>query len=274
MKQRIGIIGGGWLGQPLAQFLVDLGHIVIVTKTNQQGACELQVAGFQSAVVDLQQSVETNIVTLKPLMLDVIIGCFPPGFRRGKGTEYAECWYNLIQIAQQLNVKKVVMVSSTTVYPDSNEIMHEEAATLSLAQRSPLFSANARTMLQAEQHLIDSTLDYAIVRCSGLIGPNRHPANFAQKLRQVSDLAPANILHLTDAIGTVSFSVLNLSREIVNATTPNTTNKAEFYQTALERHGCSESLPPIVHHEDKLVSADKIIRLGYHFHFQHTLELL
>ena len=203
-----------------------------------------------------------------------MIGCFPPGFRRGKGTEYADNWHNLIQIAQQLNVKKVVMVSSTTVYPDSKDTMHEDAATLILAQHNPRFSANARTMLQAEQYLIDSVLDYAIVRCSGLIGPNRHPANFASKLRQVSDLAPANMLHLNDAIGAISFAAMNLSQEIINATTPNTTHKAEFYQTALDRRGCGESLPPIVHHEDKLVSADKIIGLGYHFHFQHTLELL
>lgn len=273
MKQ-IGIIGAGWLGQPLAQFLASLGHVVTVSRTSPQGCDALKELGFNTVRINLEDDVETSILALQPLQLDMVIGCFPPGFRRGKGAEYAEYWHKLVNVARQLKLKKVVMVSSTTVYPDCAGTMHEAQATLTLAKQNSLFSDNAKIMLQAEQSLIDSGLEYAIVRCSGLLGPNRHPANFAGKLRQVSDRAPANMLHQIDAVGAVSFAALNLSAEVVNATTPNTTNKAEFYQTALQRAGHNEPLPPISHNEDKLVSADKIIQLGYRFHFQHTLELL
>ncbi|ANU35950.1 NAD-dependent epimerase/dehydratase family protein [Vibrio scophthalmi] len=273
MKQ-IGIIGGGWLGQPLAHFLANLGHVVTVSKTTSQGCKALTELGFHSVKLNLEDDLKNNLQVLKPLQLDMLIGCFPPGFRRGKGREYAEYWHKLVNIALQLKVRKVVMVSSTTVYPDCAGIMHEEQATLGLAAHNEAFSDNAKIMLEAEQTLIDSGLEYAIVRCSGLLGPNRNPANFASKLRQVSDRAPANMLHQIDAVGAVSFAALNLSADVVNATTPNTTNKAEFYQTALQRAGRDEALPPIVHNEDKLVSADKICQLGYRFHFQHTLELL
>ncbi|MFA0412374.1 NAD(P)H-binding protein [Vibrio renipiscarius] len=273
MKQ-IGIIGGGWLGQPLSQFLVNLGHSVTVSKTTSQGCDTLNALGFNTVQIDLSDDIEICIQRLKPLQLDMVIGCFPPGFRRGKGTEYAEYWAKLVAIAQQINIKKIVMVSSTTVYPDRVGTMHEDDATLALALNDDAFSTNAKIMLEAEQTLIESGLEYAIVRCSGLLGPNRNPANFAGKLRQVSDRAPANMVHQIDAVGVVSFAALNLSADVVNATTPNTTNKAEFYQTALQRAGRDEPLPPIVHIDDKLVSADKIMQLGYRFHFHHTLELL
>ncbi|EGU38161.1 hypothetical protein VII00023_19534 [Vibrio ichthyoenteri ATCC 700023] len=273
MKQ-IGIIGGGWLGQPLSQFLANLGHTVTVSKTTSLGCDHLNDLGYKTVQVNLSDDIDICYQQLKPLQLDTIIGCFPPGFRRGNGAEYAEYWHKLVNIARQLKVQKIVMVSSTTVYPDRAGTMREEDATLLLAQQDSTFSANANIMLQAEQALIDSGLDYAIVRCSGLVGPNRNPANFAARLRQVSDLAPANMLHQIDAVGAVTFAALNLSSQIINATTPNTTNKAEFYQTALHRSGSNEALPPIVHNEDKLVSAEKLCQLGYRFHFQHTLELL
>ncbi|MFA0521664.1 SDR family NAD(P)-dependent oxidoreductase, partial [Vibrio sp. 10N.222.55.E8] len=82
--------------------------------------------------------------------------------------------------------------------------------------------------------VMDSGLDFTILRFSGLIGPNRHPSRFASKLKQVSSQAPANMLHLDDAIGSVNFAIEQLHNEVVNVTTPNTVSKAEFYAAALK----------------------------------------
>ncbi|MBA5762485.1 NAD(P)H-binding protein [Vibrio sp. 404] len=272
--KRIGIIGGGWLGLPLGQFFTNLGHYVVITKTTKSGAADVSDQGLTSAIVNLEDSVQQNIDTLTPHQLDTLIGSFPPGFRKGKGEEYAEYWANLIAIAQGLAVSKLIMVSSTTVYPNRADNMSEEMASLALALEADDFSDSAKVMLRAEQKLINSGLDYAIVRCSGLVGPNRNPARFVSHLRQVSDQAPANMLHLTDAIGAVSFATLHVNNQIVNATTPNTTNKAAFYQMAIERSGYDATLPPIVHTADKRICAEKLVELGYKFHFQHTLEII
>jgi len=115
--------------------------------------------------------------------------------------------------------------------------MYEQDASLELATNNDEFSANAKKMLQAEQTVIDSGLDYVIVRCSGLIGPDRHPARFASRLKQVSRLA-------------------------------------EFYQAALKAANLDEELPPIVDVADKRIVSDKLIKAGYKFHYSHTLEAL
>jgi len=272
--KTVTVIGGGWLGKPLSQYLMSIGYQVFTSKTSQQGAQELVEQGLHGFACNLADGSEALVEHLQNNPSDIVIGCFPPGFRRGGGQDYVEHWQNLIDSAKQTQVRRVVMVSSTTVYPSLAKDMREEDASLSLATSSALFSDNAITMLTAEQCLIDSGLEYAVVRCSGLVGPDRHPSRFAARLKQVSDQAPANMIELKDAIGTVSYMALYKENCVVNATTPNTVSKAEFYQAAMESVGANDPMPPVVHQADKRILADKIVSLGYRFHFDHTLELV
>lgn len=272
--KTITIIGGGWLGRPLAHYLETIGHKVFVSKTSADGVKTLEEEHLRAFQLNLDEdiaAIRTSLATYHP---DIVIGCFPPGFRKGKGDEYAHQWKKLVDACREAKVTKIVMVSSTTVYPNLAKDMVETDATLALASSHDMFSDNAKIMLQAEQYVIDSGINYGIVRCSGLVGPDRHPSRFASKLKQVSDLAPANMLHLTDAIGAVSYIAMLDTNVVVNATTPNTVNKAEFYQAALNSVRSSEPLPPIVHVADKRILSESLIRLGYKFHHQHTLELV
>lgn len=273
------IIGGGWLGKPLCQSLIEKGIGSIVTKTTELGLSECISQGIPCEQFQFNSDLPTQAIEeLSNLLLNreisIIIGCFPPGFRKGNGDEYANYWHQLITAAKKANVDKVMMVSSTTVYPLKSGVMNEEDASSELVVNNDEFSSNAEIMLRAEQYVIDSGLDYTIVRCSGLIGPERHPSRFAGKLKQVSTLAPANMIHLRDAIGAVSFCIDNVSKEIVNATTPNTVSKAEFYQAALDSVESDSPLPPKVDTPDKLISPEKLLKLGYQFYFNSTLDAL
>lgn len=93
-------------------------------------------------------------------------------FRQGAGEHYAKHWQNLVQHAKQANIQKLVMISSTSVYPDIAKAMNEQDASLALALDNSAFDAKARILLKAEQHVITSGMDYTILRCSGLIGLN------------------------------------------------------------------------------------------------------
>lgn len=272
--KTITIVGGGWLGRPLAHFLETIGHKVFVSKTSAKGVDELGKEHLRAFQLNLDDDVALVKESLLERHSDIVIGCFPPGFRKGQGAEYAVQWKKLVDACQHAKATRIVMVSSTTVYPNQAKEMAEEDAALELASDNDAFSANAKIMLQAEQYVKESGIPYGIVRCSGLVGPDRHPSRFASKLKQVSDLAPANMLHLTDAIGAVSFVATLEKSVIVNATTPNTVSKAEFYQAALNSVGSDENLPPMVHIADKRILADSLIDLGYRFHHQHTLELV
>ncbi|NIY93321.1 NAD(P)H-binding protein [Vibrio diazotrophicus] len=271
--KRIAIIGAGWLGLPLAKQLDKQGYSVIASRTSDAGLLELKENGIAGFVCDLNNP-QGLADTLSKFNIDTVVGSFPPGFRRGQGDEYITQWQTLTEKALSSEVQKLVMISSTTVYPDRADEMCEQDASLELTVNNDEFSANAKKMLQAEQTVIDSGLDYVIVRCSGLIGPNRHPSRFAAKLKQVSRLAPANMLHLNDAIGATVFAIEHLNHTIVNATTPATVSKAEFYQAALKAANLDEELPPIVDVADKRIVSNKLIKAGYKFHYSHTLEAL
>ncbi|WP_286297433.1 NAD(P)H-binding protein [Vibrio apostichopi] len=277
------IVGAGWVGAPLSEHLVKHGNQVVVTKTTQAGAdaigneripCEV----FSFDAIQPERAIGQLYSLLLENNTEIVIGSFPPGFRKGAGVEYADYWQQLTSACQKANVKKLIMVSSTTVYPTKPGVLYEQDASLTLStsadEQASAFSDNARVMLQAEQLVMDSGIDYTILRFSGLIGPSRHPSRFASKLKQVSSQAPANMLHLDDAIGAVDFAINQLHNEVVNVTTPNTVSKAEFYAAALKSANSSEPLPPIVDTPDKLISSKKILGLGYSFKFDSTLDAL
>lgn len=269
---NIAIIGAGWLGEPLARRLNFDGNQCIVTKRTQEGLDSL--SGLSGFICNLDKAnAEDELVSqLKQNNIHTVVGSFPPGFRKGNGDEYVNWWRTLVNASVSAGITKLVMISSTTVYPAYVDVMTEDKASYKLATEDPQFSDKARLMLQAEKLVEGSGLTYAIVRLSGLFGPNRNPARFIAKLKSLSQSAPANMLHLDDAIGATCFACSKIENEIVNATTPETVSKAEFYAKAAELAGHTTSLPEIVDIKDKKISPEKLLSLGYRFKYQHIYE--
>ncbi|WP_227648030.1 NAD(P)-binding domain-containing protein, partial [Klebsiella pneumoniae] len=53
--KRVVVIGAGWLGLPLAQWLKQQGHIVYATRTTPQAVQTLEDQGIESFVCQLDQ---------------------------------------------------------------------------------------------------------------------------------------------------------------------------------------------------------------------------
>ena len=74
---RISIIGGGWLGLPLAKHLSQSGHLVVTTKRSADGILKLneqEIDGIQYTLGDTLDTPE-----LAPLFdADVMIINIPP----------------------------------------------------------------------------------------------------------------------------------------------------------------------------------------------------
>ncbi|MCL9782073.1 NAD(P)H-binding protein [Vibrio sp. S4M6] len=267
------ILGAGWLGKPLALHLQALGHSVFASKTTPQGVEELNQSGLNGFQFELKSNDTSLVEILNTQKTDILIVAFPPGLRSdSQGKDYAEKWLTLVKQTTQTSVQRIVMVSSTSVYPNVAQECVEEDASLAVAQDNPLFTDGAKKILLAEQHLIDSGIHYSIIRCSGLMGPNRHPARFVRYLKTVSQSAPANMIHLDDVIGSIEF-IVNISGSLlVNATSPDTLNKAAFYRHALQTSGAEYSLPKVIDAPDKKISSAKLEKLGYQFKYQHIIE--
>lgn len=272
----IAIIGAGWLGFPLTQRLDSMDKPVFATRTSTERLRELEALSIPCFALRLDSHIPTAdpFVTEQFQARDIrtVIGAFPPGFRKGEGEAYAIRWQSLINSAKEAGVEKIIMVSSTSVYPNTNEVMNENDASLSLAKSNNHFSENAQIMLTAEQSLIDSGIEYAILRCSGLFGPNRHPARFVNKMRSVSKVAPVNMVHLQDVINAVIFSLTEVHNQVVNVTSPNTVTKYEFYNQAIQHYHDELTLPKLNNEPAKKISSDKLLQLGFTFTYENVVD--
>ncbi|MCE0496291.1 NAD-dependent epimerase/dehydratase family protein [Vibrio salinus] len=267
------IIGAGWLGSSLATYLKSE-YTVYASRTTPDGVSELRQKGINGFKFDFKSPEDSLETVFSQQTPDIVIGSFPPGFRKGHREEYTLYWQQLCQACQQAKISKIIMVSSTSVYPNCAEIMTEESASLLMTKQDPQFTDNAKILLTAENFVQKSGIHYCILRMSGLVGPGRNPARFINKMKQLSTLAPANIVHLIDAVKSIDFAIKNLNDEIVNVTTPYTVSKAEFYKYALSRSEYDYDLPEIVSVEDKCIVSDKLQNLGYSFHFSATSQAI
>lgn len=269
----ITVIGAGWLGLPLAKQL-SIDNTVFASKTTEDGlACfdQTTIHGFVTSLANSELDLLSQLKLQQP---NVVIGCFPPGLRKGLGNHYSQNWQTIVDACEQANVEKLIMISTTGVYPDLPNEMIETDAALSLALASLDFSEKNKTLLDAEDIVERSSLNTVIIRCGGLFGPNRHPSRFVGRLKQISQLAPANMLHLADAIDIIKFSIEQINNEVVNAVSPQKPNKAEFYKAALKQSGNEAVFPPVVDIADKGISADKLLRYGFKFNYPSPIDAL
>lgn len=280
--QNIAIIGAGWLGLPLAKQLSDSGYDVYATRTTADRLQAVEAEGVSGFILQLDASFDASDKWLPSQskiseelikrQITTVIGSFPPGFRQGKGDGYANQWKQLIDFCVHAKVKKVVMVSSTTVYPDQDRLMVEADASLATSLAEGGFSEKATIMLRAEQSVIDSGIEYAIVRCAGLFGPERHPARFVSKLVSVSNVALANMVHQLDAVRAIQFSLEHIHSDVVNVTCPNSVSKYDFYREAIRFYHQPLQLPAINGETAKSISADKLLQLGFRFIYPEVTE--
>jgi len=263
----ITIIGAGWLGRPLAVHLKEE-HTVFASKTHHKNSLLLIHDNIHAFVYDFNRNDYILSDILKKQKSNIVIGCFPPGFKKGNGQNYASFWKQLCEACIDANIKMLIMISSTAVYPNQAKDMNEECASLHLSMIDSTFSDKSKILLDAENYVIQSGLPYGILRMSGLIGPNRHPATFVKRIKQLSTQAPANILHQTDAINSIAFTIKNIKNDIINVTTPHTISKAEFYQYAVSLADTSTAFPKIIDEPDKRIIGEKLEKLGFQFTYK------
>src|SRR5262245_34629588 len=109
------IIGCGYVGVPLGQRLLQLGHEVWGVRRTQESAAELAALGIKPFAADVSQ----------PGALDALPGAFDwvvnlVSSDKGGPAEYRQVYLegnrNLVDWARRHPAKKIVYASSTSVY--------------------------------------------------------------------------------------------------------------------------------------------------------------
>ena len=263
MKQ-ISILGCGWLGLPLAKSLLKNGYTISGSTTSVEKISVLENAGITPFLIRLSDVTIEGEINSFLKNSEILIIDIPPKLRGNSSENFVGKIQNLIPFIEKSSVKKVLFVSSTSVYSEENTTITEDTFP------NP-DNESGKQLLEAEQLLqSNKTFQTTVIRFGGLIGENRHPIQFlAGRTNIENPEGPINLIHQTDCIGIIEEILLQdlKGNETFNAAAPYHPIRKEYYiQKAIELNlplpEFNESKPSI----GKLISSEKVEHvLGYLF---------
>lgn len=257
---NISIIGCGWLGMPLGESLLNQGYRVKGSTTHMAKLSRMRKIGLDPFIINLEPNYKGEGHFLDS---DLLIVNLPPRNTASDSDFHKKQLLSLSKRVKKSSVVRVLFVSSTAVYPDTDSLVYENDAQYQALSRSGISLLEMEDVFRK-----DDTLETTIVRFGGLYGPERHPGNFlAGKHDLPGGENPVNMIHLEDCIGVISHIIKHkIWGETFNACSPNHPSRASFYQQAAAECGLE---PPTFSSEAKpfkIVSSEKLMsQTGYQF---------
>ena len=242
-KIKISLLGCGWLGFPLALILISRGFQVKGSTTSQDKLAIFREAGIDPFLI--QFSTSGNDPDLHDFLdADILIISVPPGRRSIDGiANYRKMAKTISDQLRISKVSKLIFISSTSVYPDSNSTLNEFSA---------VDPETESGMVIKETEALLSALDMQVIllRLSGLIGPKRMPGRFfAGKTHVPNGLAPVNMIHQQDVISLINCLIESeTAKGVYIGCSPSHPSKEEFYTLAAR----AEQLEPPTFISEKL----------------------
>jgi nucleoside-diphosphate-sugar epimerase len=259
-NKTISILGCGWYGLALAKTLLQMGLKVKGSTTSPQKTEALAAEGIDPYLVNFAANSETYQDGF--FNCDTLLIAIPPKARAGEGADFIPKIKGMIKAIIHHQIKKVIFISSTSVYADLNTEVDENTAPQPNTE-------SGKILFAAENLLKDETVfETTIIRFAGLIGPGRNPGRFfAGKKNIPNGEAPVNLIHLDDCIG---LTKAILSKDafgcLFNGCSPDHPTKSQFYTRAAINAGLEK--PEFIYElkEWKIVnSVNAGLILDYHF---------
>lgn len=268
--QNISVLGCGWLGLPLSKKLIESGFVVKGSTTSSEKVSQLVDAGINPFVISLtENSIEGSVEAFFDES-EVLIINIPPKLRSGSTENFVAKIEKLVPFIEQSSVKKVLFVSSTSVYGNQEGILTEEIIPEPITE-------SGKQLLQVEKVLLSNpSFKTIIIRFGGLIGEDRHPVkHLAGKENLDNPDAPINFIHQKDCIAIIkticSNELIEVWGETFNAVAPFHPTRKEYYlQKAKELNLALPKFLETKVSSSKIIVSDKLIELLGH---QFALDL-
>jgi nucleoside-diphosphate-sugar epimerase len=280
---KISILGCGWLGLPLAKTLITKGFSVNGSTTSAEKLSVLENSGISPFLINVTLSAVEEALDSKSVSGEIeafmnessiLIIDIPPKLRASNSDlstalerSFVAKIAFLIPFIEKSTIKKVLFVSSTSVYGETNGKITDETIAKP-ATESGKQLLESEFLLQSNPHFKTTVL-----RFGGLIGEDRHPIKFlAGKENLENPEAPINLIHQEDCIG-IMLRILchtepdEVWNETFNAVAPFHPSREDYYtQKALSLNLAlpkfNHSMPSI----GKTIWSDKIATiLNYTF---------
>ena len=269
-KAKISLLGCGWLGFPLALNLISKGFQVKGSTTSPGKLSIFKESGIDPYLVQFDSSGDDPDL-YDFLDADIFIVSVPPGRRSIDGlANYRKMVKTLKDQLAKSKVSKLIFISSTSVYPESNS---------TLTEFSVLDPETESGIVLAETEDILSSLHMKVIllRLSGLIGPKRMPGRFfAGRTNVPNGLAPVNMIHQDDVISLINCLIESETAEgVYIGCSPSHPSKEEFYTLAAK----AEQLEPPTFIPEKLrwklISSERTEReLNFSYKYPSLMDWL
>jgi len=252
--KTISILGCGWLGLPLAEYLIKCGYKVKGSTRTKKEIAVLESKGIEPSLLVLDPDIRgENLDNF--FKSDVLIINFPPERRDDIVTYHELQVTSLIDKIKLSSIEKVIFVSSTSVYSDLNREVSEE-------DTQETTKLSGRALLKVEG-LLNSCDEFktTVIRFAGLIGYDRRPGRFLAGKREVENgEAPVNLIHRDDCINIIHLIIeKSIWGETFNACADLHPKRKDYYINAADKLGLEP--PAFIESENcsyKIVNSDKL----------------
>jgi len=255
MTKTISIFGCGWLGLPLANSFVKKDFLVKGSTTSNSKFELLEYQGIQPFQINLEDVSHSISDFLKSEILIVNIP-----------SKNVDGFKQLITKIETSTIKKVLFVSSTSVYGISPEIITEET----ILKDCPL--KEIEELFQLNTHF-----ETTILRFSGLLGYNRKSGNWFENGRIIPNPeGVVNMIHQDDCIEIIQQIVSqDCWNEIFNAAADTHPKRRNFYTKSFLDVG--RPLPVFNENDEKtlkIIGNEKVKRvLNFKFKYPDLMKL-
>lgn len=209
-------MGCGWLGLPLAKALIKDGYEVHGSTTSKDKLPILEKAGINASLISISEDSINGPIKEFLGELDVLVINVPPKLRGDSRENYVEKMELIGKALSESMIRKVVFVSSSSVYGGNQGKVTEET------KPQPTTESGIQLLASEELFRAMPNLKTTIIRFGGLIGEERHPINMLSGRKGLKNgNHPVNLIHLNDCISILSLVIKNnWWGEIFNAVHP------------------------------------------------------
>ncbi|ELR72791.1 Nucleoside-diphosphate-sugar epimerase [Fulvivirga imtechensis AK7] len=245
----------------MGKVLADYAHEVKGATTSINKLPVINSAGMEAFLLK-GPGIDTDMDFFKT---DVLIITLPPSI-----PGYLQIVDEVRERLVVSGIKKVIFISSTSVYPNTNSIVVEKDAINVASAHSGV------ALLEVEEGFRQSkNFDTTILRLAGLYGPGREPGRFLAGKKGLSGADnPVNLVHQEDCIGVIKAVIeQGFWNKTFNVCAPSHPTRKQFYTLACKKMNLE---PPTFSGEKapyKMVSAERLLReTGYKFQRPDPLQ--
>ena len=268
-KKTIGILGCGWLGLPLAKQLVKDDFIVRGSSTQTSKLEKIRQTGAKAFIVRCKEDECAGLAAFLT-SVDCLVIALPPRVRANPARRFDLVVQNIQKEIIAQRVEKVIFISSTAVYGETEGTIVESTPTAAV-------TSSGKQLVLCEQILLNSSaFETSVIRFGGLVGPNRHPIFTLAKRTQIDNpQGKINFIHLEDCIELIKRCIQYFQNSsIYNGVAPYHPSKINYYTEMAKK--AAIQLPPFSQQQGivrKISSKKAEKNLGLHFKVENLLTL-